>query len=41
LEVAVFAEDVSERLLYDIVGRCVNEGGILINLQGGRIGQPD
>ena len=40
LKVAIFGEDIGERLLDDIVGGCVDEGGILIDLCSGCVGEP-
>jgi hypothetical protein len=31
VEVAVFAEDISKRLLDNVICRCMDEGGILID----------
>src|ERR1700739_252926 len=41
LKVAVFREDIGERLLHHFIGGSVDEGGILIDLCSGRIGQPN
>jgi hypothetical protein len=41
LEVTVFREDIIERLIQNIVGGCVDEGGVLIDLRGGRLIQPN
>ena len=37
LEVTVFREDIIERLIHNIVGGCVDEGCVLIDLRGGRL----
>src|ERR1700686_4230835 len=41
LEVTVFREDIVERLVHNIVGGCVDEGGVLIDLRGGSFIQPN
>ena len=41
LEVAVFAEDIGESLLDNIVSTSPNEGGILIDLGSGRVREPN
>ena len=35
LEITVFRKDIIERLIHNIVGGCVDEGGVLIDLRGG------
>jgi hypothetical protein len=39
LEVAIFAEDIRERLFNNIIGASADEGGILIDLRCGRISE--
>src|SRR5271157_1814372 len=41
LEVAVLREDIVERLVDHIVGGCVDESGVLIDLLGGGLVQPN
>src|ERR1017187_9005331 len=41
LKVAVLREDIVERLVHHIVGGCVDEGGVLIDLLGGGLVQPN
>src|SRR5258708_17538757 len=41
LEVAVLREDIVERLVHNIVCGCMDESGILINLFGGGLVQPN
>src|SRR5271157_5036096 len=41
LEVAVFREDIVERLVHNIVGGCVDESGVLIDLLSGGFIQPN
>ena len=41
LKVAVFREDIVERLVHHIVGGCVDESGVLIDLLGGGLVQPN
>jgi len=41
LEVTVFREDIIERLIHNIVGGCVDEGGVLIDLRGGGLIKPN
>jgi hypothetical protein len=41
LEVAVLREDIVERLVHNIVGGCVDESGVLIDLLGGGLIQPN
>src|SRR5664279_1161219 len=40
LKVAVLREDIVERLVHHIVGGCVDESGVLIDLLGGGLVQP-
>ena len=41
LEVTVLREDIVQRLVHNIVGGCVDEGGVLIDLCGGDLIQPN
>ena len=41
LEVAVFGEDVSKRLVHNLVRRSVQESGVLVDLPGGRLVETD
>jgi hypothetical protein len=41
LEVTVLREDIVERLVHNIVGGCVDESGVLIDLLGGGLIQPN
>jgi predicted methyltransferase MtxX (methanogen marker protein 4) len=41
LKVTVFREDIIERLIDNIVRGCVDEGGVLIDLRGGRLIKPN
>ena len=41
LKVAVFAEDISEGLLDDIIGASADEGGVLIDLGCGCVSQDE
>src|SRR5208282_2535576 len=41
LEVAVLREDIVERLVHNIIRGCVDESGVLIDLRGGRLIQPN
>jgi hypothetical protein len=41
LEVTVFGEDIIEGLIHNIVGGCVDEGGVLIDLRGCGLIQPN
>src|SRR5208337_340449 len=41
LEVAVLREDIVERFIHNVVGGCVDESGVLIDLLGGGLVQPN